>query len=151
MSLGTTNIVDAVVTHALTSGLFSQVNAHEPKNPPSTGLACAVWADRVGGIRRSGLDSMSARLALTVRVFKPLVAEPADDVDAVVLGAVDTLFTAYCGDFTLGGLIRHVDILGAEGPQLDAALGYFTVDDVDYRVATITLPLIINDLWTEVA
>lgn len=149
MTLATNDIVNAVVSHALQLGVFSQVNAHEPKNAPSNGLACAIWADRIGGIRRSGLDSVSARLALSVRIHMPMASEPADEIDTVVLGAVDVLFTAYCGDFTLGGLVRHVDIFGAEGAPLDAVFGYITVDGGEYRVATISLPLIVNDLWTE--
>lgn len=149
MTLATRDVVDAVVSHALGLGKFEQVNAHEPKNPPGNGLACAIWADRIGGIRRSGLDSVSARLGLSVRIFTPMTAESADDVDVLVLDAVDALFTAYSGDFTLGGLVRHVDALGSEGAGLDAVFGYITVDGAEYRVATITLPLIINDLWTE--
>lgn len=149
MTLAATDILDAVVSHAMQLGLFEQVNQHEPKNPPGNGLSCAIFADRVGGIRRSGLAAMSGRLVLSVRVVMPMISEPADDLDTAVLGAVDALYVAYCGDFTLGGLIRHVDILGSEGTPLDAVFGYITVDGAEYRVATITLPLIINDLWTE--
>lgn len=149
MSLNATDLFDAVVSHALASGLFEQVNAHEPKNPPGNGLSCAVWGDRIGGIRSSGLASLSGRLVFTVRIFKGMTSEPADDIDKTVLGAVDSLFTAYCGDFTLGGLVREVDLIGAEGAGLDAVLGYISVDEIEYRVATITLPLIVNDLWTE--
>lgn len=151
MTLATSDILDAVVSHALTLGVFSQVNAHEPKNAPSTGLVCAIWADRIGMVRSSGLASASGRLALSVRIFTPMTSQPEDGIDTALLGAVDALFTAYCGDFTLGGLVRKVDVLGADGAPLDAILGYITVDGAEYRVATITLPLIINDLWTEEA
>jgi hypothetical protein len=149
MSLTTRDVLDGVVTHALSLGLFEQVNAHEPKNPPGNGLTCAVWADRIGSIRSSGLASLSGRLVLSLRIFQPMQQEPADDIDAAILDAVDALFTAYTGDFTLGGLVRNVDLIGADGTGLDAVFGYITVDGTEYRVATITLPLLINDLWTE--
>lgn len=151
MTLSTSSIVDAVVSHAMGLGVFSQVNAHEPKNAPSNGLACAIWADRIGTVRSSGLNSASARLALSIRIFTPMASQPEDAIDTAVLDAVDALFTAYCGDFTLDGLVRQVDILGASGAPLEAVLGYVLVDGVEYRVATIALPLIINDAWTEVA
>lgn len=149
MSLATTDIRDAVVTHALSVGIFDQVNQHQPKNPPGTGLSCSITGDRIGGIRSSGLASLSARLVLTVQIFYSMQSEPADDIDAVVLDAIDQLFTAYCGDFTLGGLVRAVDLIGSDGQGLDAVLGYVTIDGIDYRHAAITLPLIINDVWTE--
>jgi len=149
MSLATTDVLNAVVTHALSLGIFSQVNAHEPKNAPGNGLHCAIWADRLGGIRSSGLDSLSARLGLSVRILVSMQGMPDDDIDTAVLDAVDALYAAYCGDFTLGGLIRQVDVLGAQGVPLDTVFGYVTVDGAEYRVATISLPLIVNDLWTE--
>ncbi|QIP87635.1 hypothetical protein GLX30_30445 [Streptomyces sp. Tu 2975] len=149
MSLATRDVLDAVVTHALSLGVFEQVNAHEPKNPPSSGLNCAVWTDRIGGLRSSGLSSLSARLVFSVRVFQSMQAEPVDDVDVALLDAVDALFTAYAGDFTLGGIVRNVDLMGSDGSGLDAIFGYITVDGIEYRVATITLPLLINDVWTE--
>lgn len=151
MTLATRDIFNAVVSHAMSLGQFEQVNAHQPKNPPGNGLSCAVFADRIGGIRSSGLDSTSARLVLTLQVVKPMTAEPADDIDINMIDAVDAMYAAYCGDFTLGGLVRQVDVRGSEGVGLDTVFGYLTVDGIDYRVATVTLPLLINDLWTEVA
>jgi hypothetical protein len=151
MSLNTTDIRDAVVSHALSLGRFDQVNQHAPKNPPKSGLSLAITGDRIGGIRSSGLASLSARLVLMLQVFASMQMEPADDIDATVFDAVDALFGAYCGDFTLGGLVRQVDLLGTDGTGLDAVLGYVTVDGIEYRHAAITLPLIINDVWTEEA
>lgn len=149
MTLATRNIIDAVVTHAMSLGKFSQVNAHEPKNAPGNGLHCAIWADRIGGIRSSGLDSVSARVTFSVRVFQSMQAEPADDIDVAIVDAVDALMGAYAADFTLGGLVRQVDLIGSDGPGLEAIGGYITVDSIEFRVFTITLPLIVNDLWTE--
>lgn len=149
MSLNTISIRDAVVTHAMSIGVLDQVNQHAPKNPPGTGLSCAITGDRIGGIRSSGLASLSARLVLRVELFASMQMEPADDIDKVMFNAIDLLFAAYCGDFTLGGLVRKVDLIGSEGAGLDAVLGYVTVDGIEYRHAAITLPLIINDVWTE--
>ncbi|MFJ9214229.1 hypothetical protein [Streptomyces sp. NPDC102264] len=149
MTLAITDIVDKVVSHALATGLFEQVNQSEPKNAPGGGLTCAVWTERVGPVRSSGLSSSSARLVFNVRVYSSLTARPEDAIDPAMLNAVDHLITAYSADFTLGGLVRHVDLLGAEGVPMEAQAGYLLVEGGEYRVMTIVLPLIVNDLWTE--
>lgn len=149
MTMPTRQIMAAVVSHALSSGQFEQVNQHQPRNPPGHGLACSVTAERVGSITSSGLSATSARLILNVQITTPMTAEPADDIDSLILDAVDALYAAYCGNYTLGGLVRAVDVRGSQGQSLDTVFGYFTVGTVDYRMATITLPLLINDLWTE--
>ncbi|MFD9763184.1 hypothetical protein ACFWXI_06525 [[Kitasatospora] papulosa] len=149
MSLPITDITDRVVSHALALGLFETVNEAEPKNAPGNGLTCAVWAERIGFVRSSGLASGSARLVFTVRIYSNINAAPADAIDPELLNAVDQLFAAYSADFTLGDLVRHVDLLGAYGVPLEAVAGYLLVEGGEYRVMTIVLPLIVNDLWTE--
>ncbi|WP_405391058.1 hypothetical protein OG596_26315 [Streptomyces sp. NBC_01102] len=149
MSLPITEITDRVVSHALALGLFETVNEAEPKNAPGTGLTCAVWAERIGFVRSSGLASGSARLVFTVRIYSNINAAPAEAIDPELLNAVDQLFAAYSADFTLGDLVRHVDLLGAYGVPLEAVAGYLLVEGGEYRVMTIVLPLIVNDLWTE--
>jgi hypothetical protein len=140
----------AAMSHAQSLGLFGQVLGHEPVSAPGSGLTYAMW---VGPVRpvpaRSGLDSVSARLELRGRVFLPADTEPQDDVDVQVTGAVSALMAEYCGDFTLGNTVANVDLLGAHGTPLSAETGYTRLDNITYRVATLTVPLIINDAWTE--
>jgi hypothetical protein len=85
-------------------------------------------------------------------VFLPADTEPMDDVDVTVTSAVSALIGAYCGDFTLGDLVGNIDLLGAHGAPLSAETGYTSfTGGTTYRVATLTIPLIINDAWTQVA
>ncbi|MGI5286640.1 hypothetical protein ACQEVF_25330 [Nonomuraea polychroma] len=150
MALDVTGILDAVVSHAQSLGLFETVNRHQPDNAPGNGLTCAVTVAEIGPVPgASGLNSTTARVALNVMVFAPVVQEPADDIEPVVIGAVDALFTEYSGDFTLGDEVRNVDLLGAHGTPLSAQTGYVTIDAQTYRVAIITLPLVVNDLWSQ--
>lgn len=151
MAINILGITDAVVSHAMASGRFETVNGHEPKNAPSTGgLTAAVWTDRVVPVPRgSGLDSVTAVLVLMVRVYASAVSEPPDAIDPDMVAAVDDLCGAYCGDFTLDGLVRNVDIFGAYGQALDVRAGYLQQDGVPFRVLTVTLPAVVNDLWTE--
>lgn len=152
MALDIRTILDAVESHALASGYFAQVNGHEPKSPPTSGITAAVWVEQIGPARgASGLDSTSVRLALFVRLYSSLVQQPVDAIDPDLMTALDALMAAYSGDFTLGGLVRDVDLLGAHGDPLSARAGYLAEGGAEYRVMTITLPLIVSDLWAQVA
>lgn len=151
MTLNITGILDAVVSHAMASGHFEQVNEHEPINAPSLGLTAAVWADDIRPVPASGLDSTTVRLAFNLRLYTSTQSEPADAIDPRLITAVDDLCAAYVGDFTLGGLVKHVDIFGAHGIPLLVRAGYVQQSGAVYRVMTITLPVIVNDLWEQVA
>ncbi|MCX4778170.1 hypothetical protein [Streptomyces sp. NBC_01264] len=152
MTLNISGILDGVVSHAMASGHFEQVNGHEPANAPGLGLTAAVWTETVQAIGRvSGLSSTSALLAFNVRLYTPVQAEPADAIDPNLITAVDDLCAAYIGDFTLDGLIRQVDIFGAHSPGLLVRAGYIQQSGAIFRVMTITLPVIVNDLWEQVA
>ncbi|MFD5509109.1 hypothetical protein ACFWIB_15210 [Streptomyces sp. NPDC127051] len=149
MTLNATGILDAAVSHAMASGHFEHVNGHEPQNAPSLGLTAAVWVDSVQPVRASGLDSTTVRLTLNVRLYTSTQSDPPDAIDPALMTAVDDLCAAYVGDFTLGGLVRNVDILGAHGQPLLVRAGYVQQSGAIYRVMTITLPVIVNDLWEQ--
>lgn len=145
-------LTDAVVSHAAASGHFEYVNQHEPKNSPGNGLTCAVWAQTVVPIpAASGLNTTTGRVLFNVRIYSNMLQKPEDAIDPAVLRAVDALFTAYSGDFTLDGLVRNVDLLGMYGVALTAVAGYQTIGQTMYRIMTISLPLIVNDLWGQTA
>lgn len=150
MSIGVLDVFDQVESHCLRSGLFEQVNLHEPKTAPGNGLTAAVWVQALAGIGAgSGLAATSGRLELTIRIFTSMLSEPQDAIDPNVLLAVDTLLEAFTGDFTLGGKVRNVDLFGAHGTGLSARAGYVNVGGTLYRIVDITLPLIISDIWNQ--
>lgn len=151
MTLDLTTIRSVGLSHAQGLGLFGQVLGHEPVSAPGSGLTYALWVARIAPVPAgSGLVAGTGRLELNGRVFMPADTEPQDDVDAAVTGAVDQLMAAYSGDFQFGGTVRNVDLLGAHGTPLSAQFGYTSfAGGTTYRVATLTVPLIINDLWTE--
>lgn len=151
MTVDISGILDKIVSHAMASGLFERVNAHEPKSAPGSGLHCAVWAQRIKPAKGSGLASLSAHMIFNLRIYTSMLAEPQDAIDPRIMSAVDALMTAYAGDFSLGSTARCVDLLGMEGVPMSAEAGYLQQDSKLYRVMTITLPLIVNDAWDVVA
>lgn len=151
MSLAFRPIRDAVVSHAQALGVLDTVNTHKPDNAPGHGVHAAVFVDRVRPVTTSGLSSTSVLVSLTVLLLAHAGTEPADDVDAVLLDALDPLWTAYHGDFTLGGLVRQVDIFGAHGIALEAPFGWIDIGDTTYRAIQVTLPLVVNDTWDQEA
>ncbi len=142
-------LLEAAESHAMTLGLFDRVGRHEPKKAPGKGLHAAFWVQAIGPVRSSGLNSTTGRVELRVRLYVPMLTEPQDSIDPQIMAAVDALMTAYSGDFTLGGTVRSVDLLGAHGTPLSAVAGYLSQDQRLFRVMDIILPLIVNDLWSQ--
>jgi hypothetical protein len=111
-----------------------------------------VWVDSVKPASgQSGLIATTALFVVNVRIYQNMIAEPQDMIDPRVMAAVDALMTAYSGDFELGGTVRAVDLLGLAGTPMNAQAGYIQQDNRVYRAVTITLPLIINDVWAQAA
>lgn len=152
MALNASTILDAAVSHAASLGVFERVNGAEPASAPGNGLTAAVWVDSIGPVPSgSGLSSTTARLVLNVRLYTSMLQEPADAIDPNMLDALDVLMGAYSGDFTLRGLVRNVDLLGQAGAAMSAQAGYIQQDGVVYRVYTLILPILVNDLWDQEA
>lgn len=149
MAIKSQELVDALASHAMASGYFDMVNQHEPKSKPGRGITCAVWIDRIEPARSmSGLNSTTSRVTFNVRVYTNMLQNPQDSIDPNVMIASDALFEAYSNDFTLGGLIREVDLLGeSQGNPLFGQSGYINIDNMVYRVFTLTVPCIVNDAW----
>lgn len=148
MSLNTTAIINALQSHAQSTGLFDRVNTHEPKNAPGNGLTVAITVDTIVPYN-SGLISTTVVTTFMARVFMPMLAEPQDAIDPAIVDAIDVLVTAYSGDFELGSQARCIDLLGESGTALFAKAGYVSIDNKMYRVMDITIPVIINDVWTQ--
>lgn len=150
MTLQSQAIVDAVVSHALASGLFERVNAYEPKSPPGSGLTAAVWAESmIPSPKNSGLAATTLVVTLKVQLYLPL-GDPQAAIDPAMMNAVDVLCAAYSGDFTLGGLVREVDLLGhTGGTGLSARAGHVSISQRNLRVYEINLPVVIDNLWTQ--
>mgnify|MGYP001614483368 FL=1 len=144
-------IVDKVISHGLSLGIFDRVNFHEPKNAPGNGLTMAAWIQQVSPAPgASGLGATTGLIILNVRLYSSMTQEPQDAIDPGLISAMDVLFTAYSGDFDLGGTVRNIDLLGQFGTPLSSQAGYLEVAGKMYRIMTIALPIVVNDLWAQV-
>lgn len=145
-------LVAKVESIAMATGQFRSVNFHEPKSAPGSGLRCAIWADTIEPIARaSGLADTSGYVVVLARVYGNMLQKPEDEIDPRIMTAATVLVGAYSADFTLGGTVRNIDLLGAYGKTLGAQAGYITIGGSMYRVMTVTVPCVINDMWTQVA
>jgi hypothetical protein len=142
----------AIVSVPQQLGTFEVVMAHEPKNAPVALPACAVWVQTIKAVRSSGLASVSGCVSMRARIYQStMLAEPQDGIDPALLANTSLLLGALSDGFTLGGTVREVDLLGAEGEALAAETGFINHDNRLFRVAEIVIPVVINDLWTEAA
>lgn len=153
MSFDPVPILNSIISHAGQTGLFERINGHELTNsPPGTGLTAAIWADTIQPVPvASGLAATSARVAFMVRIYSSATQQPLDAIDPDILTAAGTLMAAYSADFDLDGSVRNVDLLGANGTPLMAQAGYVQMDGALQRVMTITLPVIVSDVFPQAA
>lgn len=160
MPIAIRDILSAVESHVAASGHVEQVmrfdprnpDTYEPINPAQLGVNAAIWVQAVGVVpAASGLDVVTGKVDVTVQLYTRKDTPPLELVDPRMVEAVDALFAAYCGDFTLGGLVSWVDLLGAHGQALEARAGFLTEDETLYRIYRIELPLVLADVWAEVA
>jgi hypothetical protein len=143
------DVFTRVESHALSLGLFDDVNRHEPKSKPANGLFAAIWVDALRPAHSSGTSSTSIVVSLRVRIYHKAFDLPLDLIDPAVLSATAVLLDEWTGDLDLGGTARAIDLLGMEGEALSAQAGYLTLANTVYRAFTITLPVVINDAFTQ--
>ncbi len=143
-------IFDAVVSEFQACGWFDRVNRHEPKVAPGTGLTAAVWWQRTRPApMQSGLNITTSVVDFVGRIYTNMLQEPADAIDPNMAKASSNIIRRFSEDFTLGGLIQRVDLLGAQGQALEAIAGYIEQSSLLYRAVTITIPCVVNNVWNQ--
>lgn len=131
---------------------FEVVVQHEPKAAPVSLPALAVWFAGFGPARGlSGLAATSARVEFKARAYLNAMSKPEGSTDPKLILLISQLIGAFSGGFTLGGDVMAIDLLGGWGPPLEATAGYITHDSKEFRVAELTIPVVIDDIWTQEA
>lgn len=149
MSLDSAGLFAGLTSHAQKLGIFDRVTGHESLNPPGNGLTCDVFFVSLRPFAAgSGLATTTGVALFMARIYKPNM-RPEDYVEHELLSAGDALIAAYSGEFDLGGRIRNVDLQGQTGTPLSAQGGWLRIDEGMYRTCDVTIPLVVNDLWTQ--
>lgn len=149
MALDGAGIFSALESHALRLGIFAAVNGHEPKSAPAfgDGIVLTLSLGNFHPILSSGLNSLSYRIEVLGRIYRT-DAIGSDAVEPEVLSVALAFFTSLSGGFSLGGLIRCVDVLGSDGEQMSAEPGYLKIGDESFRTVDLLIPLLVNDVMT---
>ncbi len=129
-------------------GLFEVVATHEPKSAPQEGLYACVWIDSISpAARASGLSATSGVVMFNIRIYTSMLSQPYDLIDPALTTAAMAVLGAFTGEFTLGSSVRDIDLLGMYGTPMEARAGYVDIDRKFFRIYTITLPVVVNDLF----
>jgi hypothetical protein len=154
VTLDLATLVNAVSSHAQASGHLAGVYPYELIAPPiDDGVVAGVWLTDIAPIpARSGLSATTARVVLTVQLYRRAEQVRPEQVDRDLTAATDALMRAYSGDLDLsdyGAVGTELDLLGAYGDPLRGQARYIPFADALTKVHTITVPLVVTDLWTQ--
>lgn len=146
-------VLEKLVAYNLASARVDQVNTHEPKNAPGNQITCAIWVQSVKPIRASGLAATSGVVLYDARFYQNFKSQPFDMIDPNLQAAATDFMGSMTGDFNLGGTgdTRHIDLLGAYGATLSMQAGYVEIDRGIFRIMTVAVPIVINDMFTQKA
>lgn len=142
--------LDAVASFIAKSGYCrGGVLVGEPKAPPAQNgdFAAALFMSRVG-VAELTLQTTIEIHVVTLRIYRNMVAEPKDQIETGLADVVSRLTADLLGDADLGATVRNIDAGGQYGTALGCEWGYVDVSGTIYRVADITLPLIVDDSAT---
>jgi hypothetical protein len=143
--------LNAVESMVKRSGYFSgqDVLIGEPKSQPGgSRLTAAIWMRSVG-VQAVALNGfVIERHSFTIRVYRREDESPAELQELELADAVAALEKALMADFPLQQTVRNVDPGGMTGERLSTDFGYVELGGTHYRVADISVPLVVDDPMT---
>lgn len=149
MNLDCEALMNAIVSSALATGCFENVNMHEPEGNVGTYTA-ALWLQAITPARGgSGLNATSVRAEFTLRIYSNMIAAPKDEIDPQLASTTAAVLTALSGGFSIGDTVREVDLLGEFGKPLGAQAGYLNLSTALYRIMDLTIPVVVDDVFDQ--
>lgn len=143
-------LVDQLLSHAGQLGVFDRVLDYEPVAAPGDGITAAIWFLTAKPARgSSGLGATTVVVNCVARLYRPMLTQPQGSLETNMMTALSALMGAYSSDFDLGGLVRQIDLLGQFGPPLSSQGAYQNFEGAQYRVITVTVPVVVNDAWPQ--
>ena len=151
MAFDASNTLDAVAGHLLASGYLRDVMIGEPKSPPSGDqLTASVFLNSIS-VAEVTLGTTIESHVLMLRIFRNMLAEPTETMEKEFAKAVSSILSDIIGEFDLGGSVRSIDVAGIYGSSIAVSYGYLDLGGTMFRIADITLPLIVDDSATTTA
>tara|TARA_Y100000310_G_scaffold50965_1_gene47025 strand:- start:2057 stop:2512 length:456 start_codon:yes stop_codon:yes gene_type:complete len=144
MAFNLTATLNALLTHLAGAGHFEQVQIGEPKSPPSTtGLTGAIF------IANLVTNDITFQLGIevhtvTIRCYLNMMHEPHKDIELKLAGAISKIITDLLGDWNLSTAIKHIDSGAEFSSGIDVGFSYLDVGGTMFRVADITVPMVVD-------
>lgn len=144
MAFNLTATLDALLTHLAGSGHFEHVQVGEPKSPPSTtGLTGAIFISNL--VTNDLTFQLGVEVhTVTVRCYLNMMHEPQKDVELKIAEAISKIITDLLGDWNLSTAIDHIDSAGQFGSGIDVNFSYLDVGGTMFRLADITVPMVVD-------
>jgi hypothetical protein len=106
----------------------------------------AIWINSTR-VFQVTLSSIREVQSVMVRLFRYHFTSPEEN-EIILADTSARLVEDFCGDFDLGGTVGYVDVGGAHSDGIGSEWGHVELGNIIYRVADITVPIVINDSAT---
>jgi hypothetical protein len=148
MALNVGIYANGLLNVASTSGLFDVVQGHEAKSAPAgNGLSAYLFGAKILPTQSGGLAALSVIVEFQLNILNNAFFEPADAIDPMVMNAAGEFMGTLAAGFTLGNTVREVDLLAGDSEGLRAEAGYVQIESTMFRVMSVFIPILINDVW----
>lgn len=149
MAFKVKSTLEAIQSYAMASGYFgSSVTVGEPKQPVAeTSLSAAIFMSSVAVASLTLTKTIELHVT-TIRIYRDMLAEPTANIEFELAEAVGDISSDLLGDYDLGETIRNIDVGGQYGSAMNTTWGYVDLSGKMYRIADISLPLIVDDSAT---
>ena len=141
--------VEALRDFGKKSGYFSDVVIGEPtKVLAGEKLSAAVYTQSARVVAVAVNGGTVEVHTVTFRIYRKALTDPVSAAELELALGVQQLLSDILADSDLGATIRAIDVGGIYGETVGTEWGYVELGGVLYRVADITIPLIVDDSAT---
>ncbi len=143
MAITTKDVLNKIVSYLAASGYVNTASIGEPVSPPSGWHASVAMLGY--SLAQTTVDGGTTETrTATIRIFRAAVAEENAKTEIRMDDAVVKIQADLLGDFDLGAVIRGISL------PLSVDMLYEQIPEggAEYRVARLTIPLIVDDSAT---
>jgi len=139
--------LQAIQSHLAKSGYCRTNQIGEPKQASKERIAAAVFnrSARVIRVPLGGSPGTEELHIINVRLYMNMMDQPQEQIEFLLNEAASSITEDLMADFDLGATVRHVDVGGIYGQPLEVVYGYLELSGVMYRVADLTVPLVVDN------